>query len=106
MDVVNAGWSKRIVNAPGNSPLFEENLFDQIPKKDPTSSIMNPAGIKSTGEIDSLSPDFEVQRSSRLTDDGLYTPMDQLSKSDLEQFKAATFTLDKLPLVPPPRELC
>lgn len=39
-------------------------------------------------------------------DRSIYTPIEELSESDLEQFRAPTFTLSKLPLVPPPKELC
>lgn len=36
----------------------------------------------------------------------LYTPMDKLTREELEQFQAPTFTLGKIPTRPPPRELC
>ena len=36
----------------------------------------------------------------------VHTPMDKLTRAELEQFQAATFTLGKIPTKPPPRELC
>ncbi|XP_015907096.1 nucleoporin NUP42 [Parasteatoda tepidariorum] len=38
--------------------------------------------------------------------DPIYTPMDQLSEQDKEQFSASTFTLGKIPTVPPPKVFC
>jgi hypothetical protein len=39
-------------------------------------------------------------------DDSCYTKVDELSAEDMQEFKAEAFSLDKIPLVPPPRELC
>ncbi|BET03404.1 metal ion Hypothetical protein [Nesidiocoris tenuis] len=35
-----------------------------------------------------------------------YTPLAELTEAELEQFKATTFTLQNLPLRPPPPEMC
>ncbi|XP_066271855.1 nucleoporin NUP42-like [Branchiostoma lanceolatum] len=40
------------------------------------------------------------------TDDIRYTPTDKLTPEELEQFKAATFTIGRVPTRPPPREFC
>ncbi|XP_004676826.1 PREDICTED: nucleoporin-like protein 2 [Condylura cristata] len=42
---------------------------------------------------------------STTTDDVLFTPKDQLSAEELEQFQSKKFTLGKIPLKPPPMEL-
>ncbi|KAL1768073.1 nucleoporin 2 [Sigmodon hispidus] len=39
------------------------------------------------------------------TNNGLFTPRDQLTKEELEQFQSQKFTLGKIPLKPPPVEL-
>jgi len=39
-------------------------------------------------------------------DDTAYTPKEKLTKTELEQFMAPSFTVGKYPLRPPPRELC
>lgn len=36
----------------------------------------------------------------------VYTPMDKLTADEIEQFRAPTFTLGKIPTKPPPKELC
>lgn len=36
----------------------------------------------------------------------VYTAMEKLTAEEIEQFKAPTFTLGKIPTKPPPRELC
>ena len=36
----------------------------------------------------------------------MYTPMESLSASELEQYQAQKFTLGKIPTRPPPKELC
>lgn len=42
---------------------------------------------------------------SSATDNALFTPRDQLTKEELEQFQSQKFTLGKIPLKPPPVEL-
>lgn len=42
---------------------------------------------------------------SNATDNALFTPRDQLTKEELEQFQSQKFTLGKIPLRPPPIEL-
>ncbi|XP_037364998.1 nucleoporin NUP42 [Talpa occidentalis] len=42
---------------------------------------------------------------STTTDNVLFTPKDQLSAEELEQFQSKKFTLGKIPLKPPPMEL-
>ena len=35
-----------------------------------------------------------------------YTPLDQLASEELEAYKADAFVLGKVPVRPPPKELC
>ncbi|XP_022694423.1 nucleoporin-like protein 2 [Varroa jacobsoni] len=44
--------------------------------------------------------------SNKQQKDTIYTPMELLSESDLAAFRDRTFTLESLPSVAPPRELC
>ncbi|GBM74301.1 hypothetical protein AVEN_20306-1 [Araneus ventricosus] len=44
--------------------------------------------------------------SSQAMDSDIYTPLEKLSSVDKEQFSASTFTLGKIPTVPPPQEVC
>ncbi|CAL1290242.1 unnamed protein product [Larinioides sclopetarius] len=44
--------------------------------------------------------------SSQAMDTDIYTPLEKLSSADKEQFSASTFTLGKIPTVPPPQEVC
>ncbi|XP_071956310.1 nucleoporin NUP42-like [Antedon mediterranea] len=38
-------------------------------------------------------------------DSNIYTPIDQITKEQKEQFEASHFTLGKIPILPPPKEL-
>ena len=39
-------------------------------------------------------------------EESAYTPLDKLTAEELEQFRSQTFTPGKVPIKPPPRELC
>ncbi|KAM5204116.1 nucleoporin NUP42 [Hipposideros larvatus] len=52
----------------------------------------------------SISTSLPASNSST-TDDVLFTPKDQLTAGELEQFQSKKFTLGKIPLKPPPVEL-
>ncbi|XP_046526554.1 nucleoporin NUP42 [Equus quagga] len=63
---------------------------------------------KSSGDafgISSMSASLPVSSGSTTTDNVLFTPKDQLTAEELEQFQSKKFTLGKIPLKPPPVEL-
>ncbi|KAM5272306.1 nucleoporin NUP42 isoform 2-T2 [Ctenodactylus gundi] len=53
----------------------------------------------------SISSSLPVSNVITTTDNVLFTPKDQLTAEELEQFQAKKFTLGKIPLKPPPMEL-
>ncbi|KAF0875819.1 nucleoporin NUP42 isoform X1 [Crocuta crocuta] len=53
----------------------------------------------------SISTSLPVSNGSTTTDNVLFTPKDQLTAEELEQFQSKKFTLGKIPLKPPPVEL-
>ncbi|VCW91185.1 unnamed protein product [Gulo gulo] len=53
----------------------------------------------------SISTSLPVSNGSTTTDNKLFTPKDQLTAEELEQFQSKKFTLGKIPLKPPPTEL-
>ncbi|XP_040500126.1 nucleoporin NUP42 isoform X2 [Ursus maritimus] len=53
----------------------------------------------------SISTSLPVSNGSTTTDNDLFTPKDQLTGEELEQFQSKKFTLGKIPLKPPPTEL-
>ncbi|XP_029423435.1 nucleoporin-like protein 2 isoform X2 [Nannospalax galili] len=53
----------------------------------------------------SMSTSFPVSNATITTDNVLFTPKDQLTEGELEQFQSKKFTLGKIPLKPPPMEL-
>ncbi|XP_047706550.1 nucleoporin NUP42 isoform X1 [Prionailurus viverrinus] len=53
----------------------------------------------------SISTSLPVSNGSITTDNVLFTPKDQLTAEELEQFQSKKFTLGKIPLKPPPVEL-
>lgn len=53
-----------------------------------------------------LPPDTEVKQSFQTTVSDIYTSLEKLSNQDKEQFSASTFTLGKIPTMPPPQALC
>ncbi|PRD21533.1 UNVERIFIED_CONTAM: nupl2 [Trichonephila clavipes] len=54
-----------------------------------------------------LPPDTEVKQSSQTAGGSdIYTSLEKLSDQDKEQFSASTFTLGKIPTMPPPQALC
>lgn len=62
---------------------------------------------KSTAAVVPSGASFGQGAGDQLAPTGsLYTPIDKLTSEELEQFKASTFTLGKIPTKPPPRELC
>ncbi|XP_010966918.2 nucleoporin NUP42 isoform X1 [Camelus bactrianus] len=63
---------------------------------------------KSSGDTfgnSSISTSLPVSNGSTTTDTVLFTPKDQLTAEELEQFQSKKFTLGKIPLKPPPVEL-
>uniref|UniRef100_A0A9L0SN95 Nucleoporin NUP42 n=1 Tax=Equus caballus TaxID=9796 RepID=A0A9L0SN95_HORSE len=63
---------------------------------------------KSSGDafgISSMSASLPVSSGSTTTDNVLFTPKDQLTAEELEQFQSKKFTLGRIPLKPPPVEL-
>ncbi|EPY85078.1 kelch-like protein 7 isoform 1 [Camelus ferus] len=63
---------------------------------------------KSSGDTfgnSSISTSLPVSNGSTTTDNVLFTPKDQLTAEELEQFQSKKFTLGKIPLKPPPVEL-
>ncbi|XP_004418981.1 PREDICTED: nucleoporin-like protein 2 [Ceratotherium simum simum] len=55
--------------------------------------------------ISSISTSLPVSNGTTTTDNVLFTPKDQLTAEELEQFQSKKFTLGKIPLKPPPVEL-
>ncbi|GFT00662.1 hypothetical protein NPIL_303711 [Nephila pilipes] len=53
-----------------------------------------------------LPPNVELKQSSQVTGSDIYSPLEKLSNQDKEQFSASTFTLGKIPTMPPPQALC
>ncbi|KAM9078451.1 nucleoporin NUP42 [Megaptera novaeangliae] len=53
----------------------------------------------------SISTSLSFSNGSTTTDNVLFTPKDQLTAEELEQFQSKKFTLGKIPLKPPPVEL-
>ncbi|EFB29442.1 hypothetical protein PANDA_010265, partial [Ailuropoda melanoleuca] len=53
----------------------------------------------------SISTSLPVSNGSTTTDNDLFTPKDQLTGEELEQFQSKKFTLGKIPLKPPPTAL-
>ncbi|XP_071071222.1 nucleoporin NUP42 isoform X2 [Dasypus novemcinctus] len=52
-----------------------------------------------------ISSSLPVSNGSTTTDNVLFTPKDQLTAEELEQFQSKKFSLGKIPLKPPPLEL-
>ncbi|XP_041583895.1 nucleoporin NUP42 isoform X2 [Vulpes vulpes] len=53
----------------------------------------------------SISTSLPTSNGSTITDNVLFTPKDQLTTEELDQFQSKKFTLGKIPLKPPPMEL-
>ncbi|KAF6208832.1 hypothetical protein GE061_014573 [Apolygus lucorum] len=95
---------------------FHQNIFGQVPQPPPSGSLLqvgaNAPSVFATGATSAstwFSPSGAppaVPPSTHMHLGAIFTPMDQLTDKELEQFRATTFTLDNLPLRPPPQELC
>lgn len=69
-----------------------------------SSASSNPQ-LTSSGSGSAGAPSNPVQESQQEAP-SIYTPMDKLTPEEIEQFKAPTFTVGKIPTKPPPKELC
>ena len=84
----------------GQSPFGAQSTagqspFGAQPAATSTTSSSSSSGNSSTAQSDSIYPKLL-----------LHTPIDQLTDSEKEQFHASKFTLGKIPVRPPPKELC
>uniref|UniRef100_A0A0A9XKK2 Nucleoporin NUP42 n=3 Tax=Lygus hesperus TaxID=30085 RepID=A0A0A9XKK2_LYGHE len=100
-----------IQNSP---PPFHQNIFGQVAQPPPSGSVLRGGGnAPSVFALDTAPTGFPpfgapaaVPPSTQMHLSAIFTPMDQLTDIELEQFRATTFTLHNLPLRPPPQELC
>ncbi|KAK3595329.1 hypothetical protein CHS0354_004484 [Potamilus streckersoni] len=61
----------------------------------------------SQGQASGNTSGFEIQGAQGgVQESSLYTPMDQLTEDEKEQYVSPTFSLGRIPTRPPPRELC
>ena len=72
-----------------------QSAFGAQPAATSTTTTSSSSSNSSTAQSDSIYPKLL-----------LYTPIDQLTDSEKEQFHASKFTLGKIPVRPPPKELC
>ena len=72
----------------------------------PGTSLFKPSfGVATPFAQSTIATPFAAQ-SSTGSDTALYSSSSSLTKEELEQFGAAKFSLGKIPMNPPPRELC
>ncbi|KAL3863642.1 hypothetical protein ACJMK2_005391 [Sinanodonta woodiana] len=82
-----------------NSAAFGGSLFGQpMPSGSP---------FLSQGQASSTTSGFGIHGAQGgIQESSVYTPMDQLTENEKEQYLAPIFTLGRIPTRPPPRELC
>lgn len=88
--------------APGSMPsLFSREPSSPTVLPSPFTAQTNANGPPGGATSTSL---FDNSSTSQSPNSELYTPVDQLTKEEKEQFEAEKFTLGKIPIRPPPRQ--
>lgn len=112
---------------PQQKPIFQTQtgiqfqsggMFTNLPvAQPPIQQAVNPFqqvvsgnfGQQASASSSGFSSGFPVPKTSTVTVTGNvndYSRMDDLASDDLEQFKSSEFTMGRIPIRPPPRELC
>lgn len=82
----------------------QSGMFSNLPASQ-VAAVPTPSSFGSSGPGLFQQPSF--QTSANLTGNSLdYSPMDELDTSELNEFKSNEFTIGRIPVRPPPRELC
>lgn len=94
-------------NQPSNQVFDVPSQFSLQPQSQMSSFSFNLNNLNSgQNHVVPQVPNFGVPQSVPDVNEAVYSKVEDLSPDTLEAFTAKTFTFGRVPLVPPPKELC